>query len=71
MNPWVWIVIGGVFEAVWAVTLDMSDGFRRIGWAALTVALTLVSMWFLNRGMAEGVPAGGGYAVWTGCGTAF
>ncbi len=71
MNPWIWIVIGGVFEAMWAVTLNLSDGFAVLSWAAVTIAITLVSVWFLNRGLAEGVPVGAGYAVWTGCGTVF
>lgn len=71
MNPWIWIVAGGVFEAMWAVTLNLSDGFAVLSWTAVTIAITLVSMWFLNRGLAEGVPVGAGYAVWTGCGTVF
>jgi len=68
MNPWIWVAVGGIFEAGWAVTLNMSNGFADPFWTVVTVAITLVSMWFLNKGLKEGVPVGGGYAVWTGCG---
>lgn len=68
MSPWLWIAAGGVFEACWAVTLNLSDGFSDPFWAVVTIGITLVSMWFLNKGLREGVPVGAGYAVWTGCG---
>ena len=69
MNPWVWVAAGGIFEATWAVTLNMSDCFTNIPWAVLTIAISFVSIFFLYRGLHLGAPVGGAYAVWTGCGT--
>lgn len=69
MSPWVWITLGGLFEAAWAVTLDMSDGFNDLFWGVVTIAVTFVSISFLYKGLHEGAPVGGAYAVWTGCGT--
>ena len=71
MSPWVWIATGGVFEALWAVTLNMSDGFNDLFWGVVTIAITFVSMAFLYKGLHMGAPVGGAYAVWTGCGTVF
>lgn len=68
MNPWGWVAAGGIFEAAWAVTLSMSNGFSDLPWTVVTILITLVSMWFLNKGLKEGVPVGAAYAVWTGCG---
>lgn len=71
MTPWIWLIIGGIFEACWAVTLNLSNGFGVFHWTVITILLTLVSMWFLDKGMKEGAPVGSGYAVWVGFGAVF
>lgn len=71
MNPWLYLVIGGVFEMLWATTMEMSDGFTDIFWTILTFVINLVSIYFLNLGIKSGLPLGACYAVWTGCGTVF
>ena len=71
MNYWIWIALGGIFEATWAVTLDLSDCFNDLWWGALTIGITFVSIGFLYKGLHMGAPVGGAYAVWTGCGTVF
>ena len=68
MNPWIWIALGGLFEASWAVTLNMSDCFTDPLWTMATIIINFVSISFLYKGLREGTPVGGSYAVWTGCG---
>jgi quaternary ammonium compound-resistance protein SugE len=38
MSAWVWVGLAGLLEVAWAVGLKLSDGFRRPGVSALTVA---------------------------------
>ncbi|MDR3282223.1 MAG: QacE family quaternary ammonium compound efflux SMR transporter [Candidatus Methanoplasma sp.] len=68
MNAWSWVLIGGVFEAAWAATMKVSDGFRDLPWAAATLVLLACSILSLNAGLRKGLPVGGGYAVWVGVG---
>ena len=68
MTPWIWILVGGVFETVWALSMKMSDGFSNIPWTIVTLVFIFLSVYFLNSGMKRGLPVGGGYAVWVGVG---
>lgn len=68
-NPWLLIAVGGLFEAVWATTMNESAGFTDPFWTAVTYSINLLSVWFLYRGLKTGMPMGGAYAVWAGCGT--
>ena len=71
MNPWIWVAAGGLFEALWAVTLNLSEGFTVWDWTLLTIIINFVSISFLYKGLREKVPVGGAYAVWTGSGSLF
>lgn len=71
INPWIYIAAGGVVEAVWATTMNESEGFTIPSWSVLTFLISLVSVWFLYRGLKFGLPTGTAYAAWTGCGTVF
>jgi multidrug transporter EmrE-like cation transporter len=65
----VYLIIAIVFESGWALTMKMSDGFSRWGYAGATVALYLLSVVFLalaTRKMELGVA----YAIWAGSGVA-
>ena len=66
---WVVLVIAGLFEIGGAVALKFSQGFTRIGFSILTVALFVVSFILLSRA-ATILPIGTAYAVWTGIGAA-
>ena len=66
---WIWLVIAGGFEVVWAVGLKYTEGFTRL-WPSLgTVAAMGVSMWLLALALKT-IPIGTAYAVWTGIGAA-
>jgi len=64
---WIVLVFAGVLEAVWAVALSASDGFRRRGAVALFVVALILSMAGLAYAMTE-LPTGTAYAVWVGIG---
>ncbi|ARM31861.1 multidrug efflux SMR transporter [Prosthecochloris sp. HL-130-GSB] len=66
---WIYLLVGGVFECAWAVSLKLSDGFSRPVPALVTVVTMLISLWMLSLAMKT-LPAGTAYAVWTGIGAA-
>ena len=65
--PWLYLIIAGIFETVWAVALKQSEGFSRLLPAGITVAAMAISIYFLALAMKE-LPLGTAYAVWTGIG---
>lgn len=67
-SSWIWVLIGGLFETVWAVFMKMSDGFTVLPYTVLTIAFLFVSVGFLNIGLKRGLPVGPAYAVWVGIG---
>ncbi len=63
-----WILIGGLFETVWATTMDLSECFSNLFWTAVTMAIMPISVIFLNVGLKAGLPTGPCYSVWVGIG---
>lgn len=66
-RAWMYVVVAGLFEVVWAVGLKYSAGFSKPWPSAVTVVAMAVSMWLLAQALRV-LPAGSGYAVWTGIG---
>ena len=66
---WIILCVAGVFETVWALAMKASDGFTRLGWAALSLGAMAVSVGLLAWALRS-LPVGTGYAVWTGIGAA-
>lgn len=64
---WVYLVIAGMFETVWAIALKYSQGFSRPIPSIITFIGMSVSFYFLAKAL-KGIPLGMGYAVWTGIG---
>ncbi len=67
--PWVILVVAGLFEVGWAVSLKYTDGFTRLGPTLLTVASMGLSLALLGLALKT-LPLGTAYAVWTGIGAA-
>ena len=67
MNPWLVLVVAGVFEVGWAVGLEYSEGFTNLLPSVGTVVALVVSMLLLAQAV-ESLPIGTAYAVWTGIG---
>jgi len=66
---WVLVIVGGLFETVFAVCLKVSDGFSRLWPTVGFVVSVAISMGLLGLGLRE-LPVGTAYAVWTGIGAA-
>ncbi|MCY9668156.1 quaternary ammonium compound efflux SMR transporter SugE [Paenibacillus alginolyticus] len=64
---WLYLVIAGVFEVVWAISLKFSNGFTRLVPSAVTIAGMIVSFYFLAVA-TKTLPIGTAYAAWTGIG---
>src|ERR1700761_6820248 len=64
---WVYLLIAGVLEIVWAFAMKQSSGFSRPIYAAVTLIGMAASFGFLAVAMRQ-LPLGTAYAVWTGIG---
>ncbi|OPH49009.1 hypothetical protein BC351_37905 [Paenibacillus ferrarius] len=64
---WLYLVIAGVFEVVWAISLKFSNGFTRLVPSSITIAGMAVSFYFLAVA-TKTLPIGTAYAAWTGIG---
>ena len=66
---WVYLLIAGAFEIVWAVSLKFTDGFTRLWPSVGTVAAMGISMVCISFALRT-IPMGTAYAIWTGIGAA-
>ncbi len=64
---WVYLVIAGVLEVVWATFLKLSDGFSKLGYSAITIMGMIASFVMLSQA-TKTLPLGTAYAIWTGIG---
>jgi quaternary ammonium compound-resistance protein SugE len=65
---WLFLVVAGIFETCWAVSLKYSHGFTKLIPSVITVAGMIASFYFLSLSLKH-LPLGTAYAVWTGIGT--
>ena len=64
---WLYLLVAGLFECVWAVGLKYTEGFTRPLPMLATAAAMIISFALLTFAM-EKIPIGTAYAVWTGIG---
>ncbi len=64
---WLVLVLAGLLEAVWALALDRSEGFTRLGPSLVFLVAMSLSMLGLGYAMRS-LPVGTAYAVWVGIG---
>ncbi len=64
---WVILIVSGMFEAVWAIALGKSDGFRKVVPSLIFVGALIISMGDLAIAMRT-LPTGTSYAVWVAVG---
>ncbi|KIS04293.1 DMT family transporter [Paucilactobacillus wasatchensis] len=64
---WVYLVIAGLFEVVWATAMKLSNGFSHIGFSIATVVGMILSFFFLARA-TKILSLSLAYPVWTGIG---
>lgn len=64
---WIYLLLAGLFEVVWATGLKYTDGFSRLWPSVGTLAAMAVSIVLLAMAVKT-LPIGTAYAVWTGIG---
>jgi quaternary ammonium compound-resistance protein SugE len=65
--PWLWLIIGGLFEVGFTTTLRFVDGFRNVPWTIAFLVSVGISMALLEIA-SRSIPMGTAYAVWGGIG---
>ena len=64
---WIYLLIAGLIEITWAITMKMSNGFSVLVPSIITVIGYIASALFLSI-VLKGLPIGTAYAIWTGMG---
>jgi len=65
--PWLWLIVGGLFEVGFTTSLRFVDGFRNLPWTLAFLASVAVSMTLLEVA-SRSIPMGTAYTVWGGIG---
>lgn len=64
---WIYLIIAGLFEAVWAIGLKYAEGFTKLWPSVITIIAMAISLYFLALAIKT-LPVGTAYAIWTGIG---
>lgn len=64
---WVYLVVAGILEIVWAYAMKQSHGFTRLSPTLVTLAAMIGSLGLLALAMRT-LPLGTAYMIWTGIG---
>lgn len=68
-TAWSALIVAGLLDVAWAISIKYADGFSRPCWAALSLVLLAAFVWLLGRAM-QVLPLGTAYIVWSGIGAA-
>lgn len=64
---WLILIIAGLFETVWAVSMKYSEGLTRLWPTVITVVAMIISLWLLAIAL-KSLPLSTAYAIWTAIG---
>lgn len=64
---WFILLIAGLLEVVWALTLKYSDGMTKLWPSLATLVVAIISLALLSIAMRS-LPVGTAYGVWVGIG---
>ncbi|PJG47721.1 QacE family quaternary ammonium compound efflux SMR transporter [Sphingobium sp. LB126] len=64
---WVYLIIAGLLEIVWAFAMKQSQGFSRLMPTVVTLGAMIGSFALLSLSM-KSLPLGTAYTIWTGIG---
>jgi len=67
MNPWLILLLAGLFEICFATSLKLSAGFTRVIPTICFAICAIASFGLLTLAIRQ-IPVGTAYAVWTGIG---
>ncbi|WP_285729039.1 multidrug efflux SMR transporter [Nocardiopsis sp. ATB16-24] len=66
-GPWLVLLLAGVFEVGYALSVAGSSGFTTLGWSASAFVFFLLTLFCLSVAL-KAIDVGIGYAVWAGIG---
>ena len=72
MSPplaWLMLVIAGAIDVGWAISMKYADGYTRVGWSMVSLALLAAFVFLLGRALKV-LKVGVADSVWTGIGAA-
>lgn len=64
---WIYLLLAGLLEVVWACSMKLSDGFSKLLPATITIVTMIGSFALLSLAMRS-LPLGTAYTIWTGIG---
>ena len=64
---WTILIIAGLFETGWAISMKYSDGFTKL-WPSIFTSISMLISVVLLTFSLKVLPVGTAYAVWTGIG---
>jgi quaternary ammonium compound-resistance protein SugE len=68
-SAWLLILLSGLLEIGFSVSLMLSQGFSRFAPSVIAVLAALLSIWLMSLTLSV-LPIGTAYAVWAGIGAA-
>lgn len=66
---WLYLIIAGISEIVWAYGLKAAHGFTDLKWSIVTFVFIFISFFLFSKAMRQ-ISIGTAYAVFTGIGAA-
>jgi quaternary ammonium compound-resistance protein SugE len=64
---WIYLIVAGLFETIWAVSLKYAEGFTKPIPSAILVTAMIASIFFLTLAIKT-IQLSIAYPVWTGIG---
>lgn len=64
---WVYLIVAGLLEVVWAFSMKKSEGFTVLTPTIITIVMMIASFGVLSIAMKT-LPLGTAYTIWTGIG---
>ncbi|MET4038549.1 multidrug efflux SMR transporter [Bradyrhizobium sp. RT6a] len=66
---WLMLVIAGLLDVGWAISMKYAEGYTRAGWSVVSLVLLVAFVVLLGRALKV-LEVGVAYSVWTGIGAA-
>ncbi|WHA04768.1 multidrug efflux SMR transporter [Candidatus Bandiella numerosa] len=67
MISWIYLILAGLFEIVFAIALKLSEDFTKTRWIVVFMISSVFSFYFLSKSLAR-IPIGTAYLIWSGIG---
>ena len=68
-TAWIYLVVSGLIDVAWALSMKKAEGFANPGWSVISLVLLAAFVYLLTKAI-QVLPVGTAYAVWTGIGAA-